>query len=438
MSLLSDHNINMSTKLTITKRQSYTVSDKLRIIQFAEQNGNRAAEREFGVSESNVRLWRKSKENLEKMPRLKRANRGKKAAWPELEIDLLAWITEKRNNGLAILPSIVRLKALDLAKDEKYNIPEGHFKAGNHWCQRFMKRNNLSLRQKTTLAQRLPDDYEEKIVRFHRFIIDRRKENSYPLHFIANMDETPLTFDMPPNRTINSTGEKTVKIRTTGNEKNRVTVVLACCGDGSKLKPMVIFKRKTVPKINNKHGVVVSAQEKGWMDTEQMKVWIDKVWRWQFGGLRKSLLVYDAFEAHVTDRVKALFKRERTDLAVIPGGLTSILQPLDVSLNKPFKDGVRRQWMQWMAEGIHELTATGRQKKASEELICSWISQAWNDIPAEMITSSFLKCGITNNLDGSEDDLVYNSAADTDELDDSFVRELFASDSESDFEGFVV
>ena len=111
----------MASKLTTAKRQSYTVSDKLRIIQFAEQNGNRAAEREFGVSESNVRLWRKSKENLEKMPRLKRANRGKKAAWPELEIDLLAWITEKRNNGLAILPSLVRLK-------KKNRIPEGQFK----------------------------------------------------------------------------------------------------------------------------------------------------------------------------------------------------------------------------------------------------------------------------------------------------------------------
>ena len=37
--------------------------------------------------------------NLEKIPRLKRANRGKKAAWPELEVDLLEWITEKRNNG---------------------------------------------------------------------------------------------------------------------------------------------------------------------------------------------------------------------------------------------------------------------------------------------------------------------------------------------------
>ncbi|KAM7441280.1 hypothetical protein ABFA07_009680 [Porites harrisoni] len=46
-----------------TKRQSYTTSEKLKIIQFAEEHGNRAAQREFGIAESNVRLWRKSKEN---------------------------------------------------------------------------------------------------------------------------------------------------------------------------------------------------------------------------------------------------------------------------------------------------------------------------------------------------------------------------------------
>ena len=198
------------------------MSDKLRIIQFAEQNGNRAAEREFSVSESNVRLWRKSKENLEKMPRLKRANRGKKAAWPELEIDLLEWITEKRNNGLAILPSLVRLKALELAKDEKYNILEGQSRLEITGVNASRRGMLCHRRQKTTLAQHLPADYE-KIVTFHRFIIGRRKEHSYPLHLIANMDETPLTFEMPPNRMINNTGEKTIKIRTTGNEKNRVS-----------------------------------------------------------------------------------------------------------------------------------------------------------------------------------------------------------------------
>ena len=250
---------------------------------------------------------------------------------------------------------------------------------------------------------------------------------------------TPLTFDMPPNRTIHNTGEKTIKIRTTGNEKNRVTVVLTCAGDGSKLRPMVIFKRKTLPKVANKHGIVIAAQEKGWMDTERMKIWIEKVWRARRGGLgrRRSLLVLDAFEAHVTDSVKTAIARENTNLAVIPGGLTSILQPLDISLNKPFKDNVRRRWMEWMAEGIHEFTAGGRQKKPSEEVILSWIAGAWNEIPEEMIESSFLKCGITNNIDGSEDHLIYE-AEDNDELDDSFVRELFQSDSESEFEGFDI
>mgnify|MGYP000064302122 FL=1 len=112
LSLERDQYLNMATKLTAGKRQSYTVSDKLRIIQFAEQNGNRAKERKFGVSESNVRLWRKSKENLQKMPRLRPANRGKKAAWPELKVDLVSWITERRNNGFAILPSLVDRKSV--------------------------------------------------------------------------------------------------------------------------------------------------------------------------------------------------------------------------------------------------------------------------------------------------------------------------------------
>ena len=224
----------------------------------------------------------------------------------------------------------------------------------------------------------------------------------------------------------------------TGYEKNHITVVLTCAGDGSKLRPMVIFKRKTLRKVANKHRVVIAAQENGWMDAEGMKTWIEKVWCSRRGGLgrRSSLLVCDMFEVHVTESVKTALTRENTNLAVIPGGLTSILQPLDVSLNKPFKDGVRKRWM---AEGIHEFTASGCQKKLSEELILSWIAGAWQDISEEMIESSFLKCGVTNSLDGTEDDLVYEAEdACNSEFDDSFARQLFQSDSESKFEGFEI
>ena len=43
------------------------------------------------------------------------------------------------------------------------------------------------------------------------------------------MDETPLTFDMPPNRTINDMGEKTIKIRTTGNEEESHNCCVGVC-----------------------------------------------------------------------------------------------------------------------------------------------------------------------------------------------------------------
>ena len=66
--------------------------------------------------------------------------------------------------------------------------------------------------------------------------------------------------------------------------------------------------------------------------------------------------LFTTVEAHMTDTVNVSFK---------------------LYLKKPFKGGV---WKQWMTDGIHEFTATGRQKKASKELICLWISQVWKAI----------------------------------------------------------
>ena len=41
-----------------------------------------------------------------------------------------------------------------------------------------------------------------------------------------------------------------MQVRGTGHEKTRFKVVLSCMADGTKLRPMVISKRKTKPKIN--------------------------------------------------------------------------------------------------------------------------------------------------------------------------------------------
>ena len=82
------------------------------------------------------------------------------------------------------------------------------------------------------------------------------------------MDEVPLTFDIPINRTVERTGTSAINIRTTGNEKSSLTVVLACQANGQKLPPMIIFKRKTLPKEKFPAGVIIKANPKYWMDEE--------------------------------------------------------------------------------------------------------------------------------------------------------------------------
>jgi hypothetical protein len=65
--------------------------------------------------------------------------------------------------------------------------------------------------------------------------------------------------------------------------------------------------------------------------------------------LHQKLLLLDSFSAHLKDSVKDAIKgKTNVDLAVVPGGYTSLLQPLDVGTIKPFKDGYRRRWHHWM------------------------------------------------------------------------------------------
>ena len=116
---------------------------------------------------------------------------------------------------------------------------------------------------------------------------------------------------------------------------------------------------------------------------------------------KRSLLLRDQFCAHKTDKVKDVFKNLKTSQAMISGGPTSVLQPLDVVLNKPFKDRLRKKWLAWMSLEDDKPVTKGRNfKKPSISLVVSWVTSAWEDIPEDMVKKSFLKTGVSNDLDG--------------------------------------
>lgn len=200
----------------MSTRNSYTSGYKLKAVQLAENLGslNKAAIH-LGISHTLILRWRDQKIKLEALPRLKRADRGKSAQFPELETKLFDWVSDKRKQGMPISTTALRLKAKLIAKSgdsESYD----NFKASFTWCYSFMRRKNISIRRRTHLAQKLPCDLERKVVEFQRFIIQQRKLHNFELDLIINADQTPLTFDMIPNTTLELTGSKSVNIRTTG------------------------------------------------------------------------------------------------------------------------------------------------------------------------------------------------------------------------------
>ena len=60
--------------------------------------------------------------------------------------------------------------------------------------------------------------------------------------YVINMDQTPCLFSYAPNATLDMEQKKTVAVRGSGSGKTRCTISLTMCADGTKLKPMVIFK----------------------------------------------------------------------------------------------------------------------------------------------------------------------------------------------------
>ena len=75
-------------------------------------------------------------------------------------------------------------------------------------------------------------------------------------------------------------------------------------------------------------------------------------------------------------------------------------------MNKPFKYYYKAKWTDWMVSG-ERIHPAGIMCAAAPDLLSQWVCTSWNEINDEMIISSFTKCGISNALNGMEDDMLY-------------------------------
>ena len=187
--------------------------------------------------------------------------------------------------------------------------------------------------------------------------------------------------------------------------------------------------------------VQVAFQPKAWCDESMMKKWILEQWGNIFinsattGSTGKSL-VADVHRAQQADGVKALLKKKNTELVNVPPGCTSRVQPLDISVNKPFKDVVREQFEKHLEENLQRYTEGKISTSKRRVLVTKWVGKAWTEGGSnrDLVLRSFKKCGISLSLGGSENGEIHIESIEEYEVPTANEITEFELDSESEIE----
>ena len=210
-------------------------------------------------------------------------------------------------------------------------------------------------------------------------------------------------------------GGKSITIKSYDQEKCRISVILAIISNGSKLAPYLIFKAKQngiiEKRLKNDKYVLskkcfVACNINAWSTSEIIKDWKIKVWDEYLtkGSIvndeNYGYLIMDRAPSHDNEEILKLFSGGNREITLIPGGLTRYYQPLDVSVNKPFKNALREKYISYCIQnGNNDL-------KISRSKMIQFICEIWYDdkiITKEIIYKSFRATGIANNLNKSED-----------------------------------
>ena len=150
-------------------------------------------------------------------------------------------------------------------------------------------------------------------------------------------------------------------------------------------------------------------QDNAWCDEKIMCEWICQQWKPACNG--DMLLALDVHKAQTTDAIQECLRKDcKTEPIFVPAGTTSLVQPVDVVFNAPFKAAVEREATKHLQENLSMNSYMEGRINASERrvLFTKWVGAAWEELSSktDMIVRSFEKCGISVAPDGSEDEKI--------------------------------
>ncbi|KUF89098.1 hypothetical protein AM588_10005274 [Phytophthora nicotianae] len=323
------------------------------------------------------------------------------------------WIKSLREEGVPVSRLMLELKAKTIAEDEK--VPDGIFEASWTWQQGFLRRHKLSLRAKTRQGQKKPEAMEADAKAFWEEVAKTKIELG--VDKIFNADQSGVCFEYLPKRTINKRGPKTVWVRCGGKDKERFTGMFMADSTGKQYDPFFVVRTKPSKKevkaayntvkqngfgdtlwkeiapLSEAVGAQIYGNESAWWTSDLSIRFLD----YHFANREECLpvlLLLDDFSAHWTDEVKEHAKNLSVHLMPVPPGLTSVCQPADISWFRPFKQRLRRQWVNELQQ---QLRAHHEQREQTPfQLVApkrkdaiTWAMSSWRSLGSSVIRSGF-------------------------------------------------
>ena len=186
--------------MPISKRY-YTVAEKLAILaelksrRLDGHSSYRQIARDLGVDPSQLRRWEQQSTKLEEFKekrkrQAKALHDGCKSQLSDIEEELLRYIFESREQGIAMTIRLVTAKACELDSTfcRKSTV------AKEHAICRFVKAHGLVHRVHTHESQRSLAEAEEQAIEFVNEMHPVMAQTFRSEDFILNMDQTPIFF----------------------------------------------------------------------------------------------------------------------------------------------------------------------------------------------------------------------------------------------------
>ena len=392
------------------------------------------AAKAFQMPQRTIRDWVRKKDQIEKIGKnssiRNHASGGlgysRRVQWPELEDKLYNDFIERREGGRTVRQRWFRIQSQFRFREIYPEVDPVLFHFSNGWFRGFLLRHKVSLRSIMKKAQKLPNDYKLLVLNWLRFnrrnsqpragafweMVVERSVGRYELSNICNLDETPIPFEYLNGKTYNPTGERSIWVKESrsGWDKRQASLVLCIFADGiPRIPPMIIFhgtgRRLGRERERYYHNMLVEFNPTAYMNDNLFERYITEHLIPVLGG-RPTLFALDLMGSHKTPTVLNLLRQNNITPSLIPGGCTGLLQPLDVSVNKPLKEVIR----DLTDERIFELESVDEFEKwtVSERRIMTThtVGKAFYQFHEEksaLIRTSFRKVGLSLPIDGSSD-----------------------------------